>query len=343
MPVGGEWPLGPAVGAFALAAAVIAWAGTRLSGYADELADRTGLGEAFVGAVLLGATTSLPGISATVTAAWQGHASLAVSTAVGGIAVQTLFLAIADVSHRRANLEHAAASLPNMLSGLLLIVLLALILLAALGPPLAFAGVHPVTPLLFVGYVYGLRLIRRAHEAPMWYPRRTGATTEDVPDEAAARVSLGRLAGLFAVTGGVVAAAGWVLARAGQAISVHTGLDESVVGALLVATATSLPELVTSLAAVQRGALTLAVGGILGGNAFDTLFAALADLAYRRGSVYHAASGKELMLLCLTILMTAVLTSGLLVRERRGVANIGFESLLLVLFYGLGVILLVSA
>ena len=39
------------------------------------------------------------------------RADLAMSNAVGGIAVQTLFLAIADVAYRRANLEHAAASL----------------------------------------------------------------------------------------------------------------------------------------------------------------------------------------------------------------------------------------
>ena len=62
-------PLYLLVGGFALAGLVSAVAGTQLSGIADDLADRTGIGEALVGALLLGATTSLPGIVASVTAA----------------------------------------------------------------------------------------------------------------------------------------------------------------------------------------------------------------------------------------------------------------------------------
>jgi cation:H+ antiporter len=41
---------------------------------------------------------------------------------------------------------------------------------------------------------------------------------------------------------------------------------------LITSTCTSIPELVTAVAAVRQGSLTLAVGGIVGGNAFDTLF-----------------------------------------------------------------------
>ena len=67
-------------------------AGTRLTAVADILAERTGLGEAVVGAVLLGAATSLSGIVASVTAAADGRAELA----VGGIAAQTVFLAVAE-------------------------------------------------------------------------------------------------------------------------------------------------------------------------------------------------------------------------------------------------------
>ncbi len=112
------------------------------------------------------------------------------------------------------------------------------------------------------------------------------------------------------------------------------------IGALLLAITTSLPELVTSIAAVKRGALTLAVGGILGGNTFDTLFAAIADLFYRPGSIYHGASQRELFLITTTILMTAVLLLGLLIREKRGVANIGFESMIICVIYLGGIIFL---
>jgi cation:H+ antiporter len=65
--------------------------------------------------VLVGAVTSLPGLVTSVVGAADGDASFAVSNSLGGIAAQTSFLALADLTYRRANLEHAAASLPNLL------------------------------------------------------------------------------------------------------------------------------------------------------------------------------------------------------------------------------------
>ena len=123
---------------FFVCAAIIALAGTRITRVVDQLADRTGIGEAAAGAVLLGASTSLGGSVLSVTAAWHGNAELAVSNALGGIAVQTFFLAVADMVYRRANLEHAAASVPNMMQNGLLICLLALILFAPHLPDVTF-------------------------------------------------------------------------------------------------------------------------------------------------------------------------------------------------------------
>ena len=336
-------PTAMAVAVLLIGGAVILVAGTRLAGVADRLADRTGLGEAFVGAVFLGASTSLPGITASVTAAWDGHAALAVSNALGGIAVQTAFLAVADIAYRKANLEHAAASLGNLMWGSLLIILLAGLLVAMLTPPVDLAGVHPMTPLLVVAYAMGVRVVGEARETPMWRPRLTGATRIDRPEpEDPEGASLARLWLEFGIGAGLVTAAGWGVARAGEMLVVQTGLSQSLVGGLMVAVVTSLPELVTSVAAVRRGALTLAVGGVLGGNAFDTLFAAMADVAYRPGPIFHAVSPRETALAALTILMAAVLVLGLLRRERLGPGRIGLESVVVLGLYAVGAFMLGS-
>ncbi len=335
---GGVWPLGLSLVLVAVGAVIITFAGIRLAAAADRLADRTGLGEAFVGAVFLGASTSLPGITASVTAAWNGLASLALANALGGIAVQTAFLAVADAVYRRANLEHAAASVGNMMWAVLLITLLAALLVAMLGPPISWLGVHPVTPLLVIGYVVGARWVAEARERPMWRPRLTGATRLDKPDpKVPATETLTRLGLTFALAAALVVSAGWAVTRAGESLIALTGLSQSLVGGVLIAVVTSLPELVTSVAAVRRGALTLAVGGVLGGNAFDTLFAALADPAYRGGSIYHHASPSEPRLAGLTILMSGVLVLGLLRRERAGPGRIGSEGLLILALYLIGV------
>ena len=255
--------------------------------------------------------------------------------------MQTAFLAVADCFYRKANLEHAAASVPNMMMGALLVALLAMIMVGIASPSLSVWGVHPVMPLLFVGYFFGMRMIYHSHQHPMWQPRMTSATHVDEPEDAGAdRIPHYHLWLGFAVSAVLVVIAGRVAMKSAEVIVQQTGISQSVAGAFLTAICTSLPELVTSIAAVCQGALTLAVGGILGGNAFDTLFAAAADIAYREGSIYHDITNKELVMLAITLVMTAVLIMGLLRREKSGFANIGFESVLVLLIYFAGVVLL---
>jgi cation:H+ antiporter len=131
----------------------------------------------------------------------------------------------------------------------------------------------------------------------------------------------------------IVAIAGYVVGEAGVALSVQTNLSESLIGGLFTALSTSLPELVTTIAAVRQGALTLAVGGAIGGSSFDVLVLAFCDFAYRGGSIYHALKTGQIFVVALTILMTAILLLGLLRREKHGFANIGFESVLVLMLY----------
>ncbi|WP_244880638.1 sodium:calcium antiporter [Rhodovibrio salinarum] len=325
---------------FLISALVIAVAGTRMTNLADVIADRTGLGEALIGGVLLGIATSLSGTVTSITAALDGQASLAVSNAVGGIAVQTVFLALADLTYRRANLEHAAASVTNLVQAALLILMLSLPLLAAVTSAVAVLGVHPITPVLVAVYIGGLKLADSVREHPMWVPRQTRELRTDTPEDRSFEgPGAPGLVVRFTLLLALLAFAGWLVARSGLAIAGATGLSQSFVGALMTAVATSLPELVTTLAAVRRGALTLAVGGIIGGNTFDVLFLVASDVSYRPGSVFHAIGQAELFLIAWAIAMTATLLMGLLQRQRQGVGGIGFESVALLALYlaGIGV------
>ena len=328
---------------FFVSAVVIAVFGSWLTKAADEFADISGLGEAITGAILLGAMTSLPGIITSVTAAWSGYPNLAISNAMGGIAVQTAFLPIADFVLRRSNLEHAAASLTNLASGCILVALLSLVLLAQFTPNIAIFGVHFFSPIILVFYLFGQRVCSQIQKEPMWGPIHTRETITDelsVREHSVRRIiaKLGQLFGL----GGIVGFAGYMVALTGIELTERTHLSEGIVGALFTAIATSLPELVTTVAAVRHGALTLAVAGILGGNSFDVLFAVFADIAYRDGSIYHTMQQQQSFTATVTLLMTAIVLLGLLRREKHGVANIGFEGFLLLTVYFGSVAILVA-
>lgn len=326
---------------FAICAGVIGYFGSRLAILADQLADRTGIGEALMGGVVLGAVTSLSGSVLSVSAAWSGDADLALGNALGGMGAQMLFLVVADVCYRGVNLEHAAASVENMMQGALLVCMLSLLLLASYGPEWTVWGVHPATPLLLVAYVGGMVLVNRSKTDPMWKPVRTRDTRTDEPELSNQSLELRSLCFRFAGLAIVLAVAGWAMQRAASSIVEVSGMNVLIMGILLTSVATSLPELVTSVAAVRRGALTLAVSGILGGNAYDSLFAAFSDMAYRSGSIYHEMSPTLSFWIAVNLCMSGILIMGLLSRERRGVVRIGFESVGVGLLYLLGVVALV--
>lgn len=324
--------------AFVLAAVLIAAAGSRLAGLADTIADRTGLGEALTGTIFLGLVTALPGLAASVFAAVDDRPALAISNAVGGIAMQTTFLALADIAYKKANLEHAAASATNMMQTAILVVLLVLILLGMASPAVTLGHIHPVTMLLILAAGLGFFMAFRTTAMPMWHPRTTSDTVLDMPDDVQASETLPVMLTKFVLAAVVITIAGTVVADTTGTIADRTGMSETIAGGFLSGIATSLPELVTTIAAVRRGALTLAVGNIVGGNFFDALFVAAADISFVSGSVYHAAGvgASEEFLTIIAILLNLVLLLGLLFRQRSGPANIGLESMLMLIIYAVG-------
>jgi cation:H+ antiporter len=331
-----------AVAVLVIASVVILVVGPRMVAAADRLADVTGLGEAMVGAVLVGAVTSLPDLIATATPALDGYAELAVGNALGGVLGQTAFLGVIDLRYRRANLEHAAASLPNLMQAALLVTLLSTVLLLFHVPTVTVFDIHVGTFVLPLIYLYGLKMVSQAGAAPMWRPTSTDETHGDVPDEPeAGGEKLRALVLRFAIYAVLLAAAGYALARSGEALVATTGLSETAVGVFLTGVGSSLAELVVGFAAVRRGALTLAVANVIGGNTFDTMLVGVADVFYREGSVYTQVSQSMSLYAGLAMLMTGAVLLGLLRRERHGLGNIGTESVAVLVLYALGIVLVV--
>lgn len=319
---------------FAAAAGIVLLCGLRMTTLADKIADRTGLGEALIGGVLLGAATSLSGSIVSLTAAIDGRASLAFSNGIGGIAAQTAFLAIGDLFYRRANLEHASAELANVFQCALLLVLLTLPLVAYTTPDFAVFAMHPISLVIPVLYAVGVVATKRVREQPMWLPTDTDETRADAPDgDDEPSRNAAPLIGVFVILMLFLGIAGWTIAQCAAVITDRLGLSATFVGALMTAVVTSMPELVTTVAAVRRGALQLAVGGIIGGNTFDTLFLTISDVGFRDGSIYHAVGRQDYYWNVVGLLMTGILLLGLLLREKQGTARIGFESVSILAVY----------
>ena len=88
----------------------------------------------------------------------------------------------------------------------------------------------------------------------------------------------------------VIGFAGVRLSRYGDIIAEKTGLSRGWVGLILLASVTSLPELVTGVSAVTVANVPdIAVGNILGACVFNLGFIVVLDFLYRKESIYTRA------------------------------------------------------
>lgn len=65
---------------------------------------------------------------------------------------------------------------------------------------------------------------------------------------------------------------GEAVVRSAQTIASHWGVSETLIGLTIVSIGTSLPELVTSVMAVKKGEVDIAIGNVIGSNIFNILF-----------------------------------------------------------------------
>lgn len=323
--------------------AVLVWlAGTKLSEYVDLFADRTGLGKAFAGALLLGGATSLPELATTLTASSSGAAEMAGTNLLGGVVMQIAVLAVIDAFVLRGpplTLFSPKSSL--LMVGVMLIVLVALASAAVNAGELfsiAGIGVWPVG--LFAAYILSLSLIYRYEGDPRWEPRGEIAqppeSARDLKDahQAAYRdVSTKAIVGYFVIASSLVLVGGFVVAKTGEVIAHQSGLGQGFIGATLVALATSLPEVSTTYSAVRFGAYSMAAANILGTNSLEIALFLPAEVAYREGPIFDAMQPSAAFLGAMGIVVTSLYLWGILERRDKTILGMGLDSLAVLIVY----------
>jgi cation:H+ antiporter len=325
---------------FAASAAVIMLAGTFLARAGDSIATRTRLGGLFVGMLLMASATSLPEIVTDVSAALAGAPDLAVADLFGSSMANMAILGLLDLASRRSvwpgiELGHARV-------GAIAIALTALIVLGVISPTgirIGWLGIEPIV--VVVAYVGAAAWIGRSE--PALPPTGGEEAPADGVEElltpigwAAGEGSLRRDLVTFGLAAVAILVSGPSLAISAQGIAEETGIAQTFIGITLLAVATSLPELVASLAAIRIGAHDLAVGNLFGSNAFNMTIVLWVDLAYTDGPVLDAISIGQMVPGIGAILMMALaigaIVSGTGTRLRRGEPD---AVLLILAYFGL--------
>lgn len=224
-------------------------------------ARRLGISAVVVGALVVGFGTSAPELLVSGLAAANGEVEVGIGNVVGSnIANLTLILGVAGlfapleiprgVLRREVPLALGASGLFAVLVGGGITRVEGLVLLVA----------------LVVALTWLIRGGRRDGAADRELTLETEEFLEDEQHRSSARIAVDLAGGL---AGTVLGA--HLLVTGAVDIAARARLTGGFVGLTLVAVGTSLPELVTSVAAARRGEDQLIIGNLLGSNLFNSL------------------------------------------------------------------------
>ncbi len=144
----------------------------------------------------------------------------------------------------------------------------------------------------------------------------------------------------FLVSAAVVVVAAIKLAEYGDAISVRTRLGGLFIGTLLMAGATSLPELLTMLNSLDQGVPGLAVGNVFGSNMFNMFLLAVLDAVFWQARILRRVATKHALTASLAVFIAALSIFFILADIDVQVGWVGLDSLFLIVTYVVGVRLL---
>ena len=150
--------------------------------------------------------------------------------------------------------------------------------------------------------------------------------------------SLRRLYLALGVISAVILVAGTLLVATGEALALQTGLGSSFVGATLLASTTSLPELSTTLGAVRLRAYSMAFANIFGSNAIMLALLFLTDLVHRDAPILESVDRSAMFAAAMGIVVTTVYLVGLIMRRHRAIFRMGVDSFIVLIAYALTIV-----
>lgn len=316
---------------FSACVVLIGVAGTYLTRYGDAIADKTGMGGSWIGVVMLATVTSLPELASGLTAVTAAAApDVAVGDVIGSCVFNLLILALIALLKRGEPL-YAMVGPEHVLTAGFGIVMLGVagagLAMSLAGFPLAVGHVGLAAMALLPIYLVSIAVLHS------YQTRQVVRFTTSEPD-AYPGLSLAQVGRRYAMAAVAVVAGGIWLPYVTVDLAELMGWHQSFAGTLFTAFATSLPELVVTLAALRLGAIDMAVGNLFGSNLFNMVVLAADDLFYHPGPLLADVSPAHLVSILTALTMTGAALVGLYYRSRRRWWSRGdWTSLLLVLLY----------
>lgn len=323
--------------AFIICASAIVYSGAKLAKYGDIIAEKTGLGRAWIGLALMASVTSLPEfVTGVSSVTFAGVPDIAVGDVLGSCVFNMFILALLDTAHRPQPLS-AKAHHGHVLSagfGILLLGIVAIsLMLGRRIPSMGWIGLY--TPLVMGVYLIAMRLVY------FYEKRQISAFIKELAVELQYEKIPTKMAIVhYSIHAIIVVISAIFLPKIGEAIAETTGLGQTFVGNFFIAVSTSLPEVVVSIAAVKMGAINLAVGNLFGSNMFNIFILGIDDLFFVKGPLLSLVNQNHAISALSAIVMTAIAIIGLTYRAEKKKLFLAWDSAGMVLIFVMNLMLL---
>ncbi|HEY9789139.1 MAG TPA: hypothetical protein V6D22_01990 [Candidatus Obscuribacterales bacterium] len=331
---------------FSVCAVAILIAGSRLSHFAERLADKGGLSKNWAGLVLLAITASSSQLIASITAvAIYDLPDMAVGALMGSCMFNMLVLGMLDLFSRNkpvSNMVHR---------GHILSAGFAIILLGCAAIDILFGKNLPVVSVLSrmdpitIGFI-------PVYFMAMWLTFKYEQSKQDLQDSTAAdAVHVAEPAkqswiGLwfgFGVCGLVVITMSIFLPSLAETIKAQTGWAEGFIGLSFIAVTTCLPEIAVSTSAARRGSFDVAVASLLGSNLCYMVILAIADFFFVKGPLLRHVSSSNALAAMTAIISMAIVIIALTYRAEKKFLFIAGDAVALICVYVFANVLLFIA
>jgi cation:H+ antiporter len=322
---------------FIVCATIIFFSGKKLSFYGDLIAEKTGLGRAWIGLILMASVTSLPELIVGISSvAIVKSADLAVGDVIGSCAFNLAILALIDIFVPKRQPLFLIASSRHILSAALGILLMGLVALGLYLPSaiVIIPGIGLISIACLVIYLFSVRLLYRFEARGKLAELISGNEINTTG------MDLKTLGGKYSLFAAITITAALFIPYFANHLAQQTGLGATFVGTLFLAATTSLPEIAVSLAAIRMASVDLAVGNLLGSNIFNILILVVDDVFYTEGVLLKDASDNNLISLFSAIMMTAITIAGLTYKSETKKFRIALDAALILFFYIMTIVLL---
>lgn len=283
--------------------------GTALVSGASGLAVRLGISPLVIGLTVVAFGTSAPELVVNILGAMRGETALAVGNVIGSnLANLGLVLgAAAVVSPFVIEGQIVRRELPLLLLATTILVVMTLDRTLQQGDPILSRGDGLILFLLFSIFIYvSINDILRSGQDKVI--KDVIEMEQRLPGNLLDKTTMN-----WILTGGGIAGlafGGHLTITYGSTLAVEIGVSPTVIGLLVVAIGTSMPELVTSIIAALRKEADLCVGNVVGSNIFNSLFVLPASALVRPLPIPEGILGDILLSLVFAVMLIPIFVFG---------------------------------